>query len=293
VTTILFTDLVGSTQLMQRVGDEAAQRIFQSHHWFLRDSVQAAGGEVIEWTGDGVMAVFTSSSDAVRCAISVQESAPREGSGETLEVRMGLNVGEVLRQETGSGYFGTPLVVARRLCDLAAPGQVLCTATVAALLAGRRAFRFKDLGTQTLKGITEPVRVSEVLCEARRPMGIRPGALERLIGELPLIVVATDARGMITYVNRGASEVLGYEPEEIFGHYVAQLYPTPEEARRVMSAVREPERDGRGRLVDFPTTYRCKGGREVAVAMSGVVFYDENGEEAGTIGLSRLSGGEK
>ena len=88
--------------------------------------------------------------------------------GERLAIRVGLNVGEVLQQKTGSGYFGTPVVVARRLCDQAAAGQILATTTVAGLLAGRAAFTFRELGAFELKGIAEKVGVYEVEYEAER-----------------------------------------------------------------------------------------------------------------------------
>jgi len=80
----------------------------------------------------------------------------------------------------GGGYFGTPVVAARRLCDAAQAGQILCGSIVAGLLAGRRAFRFRDLGPQVLKGLADPIGVVEGSvvrrggsCQAKRP-GRRP-----------------------------------------------------------------------------------------------------------------------
>ena len=145
IATILFTDIVSSTALMQRVGDDFAQRLFQDHHDFLRDAVRASFGDLVEWTGDGVMAIFESASDALHYAIAVQRTE-RQTDGEQLRLRVGLNVGEVLRQDAGSGYFGTPVVIARRLCDKARAGQILCSMTVAGLLAGNSSFRFQALG---------------------------------------------------------------------------------------------------------------------------------------------------
>lgn len=164
--TILFTDLVGSTPLLQRVGDDRAQRIFASHHRRVADAIARAGGRELQWLGDGVMAAFASSADAVRCAVAIQRESEAEIDGERLRVRAGLNVGEVLRQNSGSGYFGLALVTARRLCDRAEPGQLLCSQTVAGLLAGRAEFRFRDLGRWEVKGVETPVAVSEVLYEA-------------------------------------------------------------------------------------------------------------------------------
>ncbi|MEX1253735.1 MAG: AAA family ATPase [Dehalococcoidia bacterium] len=166
-TTILFTDLVESSELLQRAGDEDAQRIFQAHHKLLRDAVAAHGGHEVKWLGDGLMVAFPSAADAVRCAIAMQRAAQRPVAGERLQIRAGLNVGETLRDETD--YFGTPVVVARRLCDLAEGGQILCSALVAGLLFGRQAFRFQDRGPLDLKGIAEPVPASEVLYDRDQP----------------------------------------------------------------------------------------------------------------------------
>src|SRR6516162_2850328 len=145
ITTILFTDLVDSTTLMQRVGDERAQKLFETHHQLLSDAVSAHGGSELQWLGDGLMVAFASSADAVRCAVAMQQGAARQPGPERLQIRVGLNVGEVMRQEigTGSGYFGTPVVTARRLCDRAQAGQILCSQAVSHLLAGRAASAFR------------------------------------------------------------------------------------------------------------------------------------------------------
>ena len=79
--TILFTDIVDSTQLLQRLGDERAQHVFVEHHGVLRDATLANGGDEVKWEGDGVMAAFASTAAAVRCAISMQEGARRPIDG--------------------------------------------------------------------------------------------------------------------------------------------------------------------------------------------------------------------
>jgi len=169
-TTILFTDLISSTELLQRAGDESAQRIFRAHHSLLQNAVAASGGHEVKWLGDGLMVAFPSVADAVRCAITMQQAAPRPTLGERLEIRVGLNVGEALREE--SDYFGTPVVVARRLCERAEGGQILCSSLVAGLLSGRQAFRFRDCGQLDLKGIAEPVAACEVLYDVDQPAAL-------------------------------------------------------------------------------------------------------------------------
>jgi tRNA (cmo5U34)-methyltransferase len=162
-TTILFSDLVNLTELLQRVGDEQAQHIFNAHRKLLQEAVAANGGQEVKWEGDGVMAAFSSTADAVRCAIAIQHAARRPTAGEGLEVRVGLNAGEALRHETD--YFGTAVVVARRLCDRAKAEQILCSGLVAGLLSGHQSFKFRDCGRLELKGVAEPVPTYEVLYE--------------------------------------------------------------------------------------------------------------------------------
>ncbi|MEX2247272.1 MAG: AAA family ATPase [Dehalococcoidia bacterium] len=161
-TTILFTDLVNSTELLQEAGDERALRVLEAHHRLLREAVARCGGEEVKWTGDGLMVAFPSTGDAVRCAIIMQQSSHRPAAGERLSIRVGLHVGEALRHDM-SDYFGTTVVVAKRLCDKADAGQILITRITAELLAGHKEFDFRDVGALNLKGIAQPTPASEVL----------------------------------------------------------------------------------------------------------------------------------
>ncbi|HKN01781.1 MAG TPA: AAA family ATPase [Candidatus Binataceae bacterium] len=165
--TLMFTDLVNSTELLHRAGDETAQRIFTAHHKLLSDAVAAHGGHEVKWLGDGLMVAFPSAAEAVRCAIAMQQGARRPTAGERLSLRVGLHVGDALEKE--SDYFGTAVVVARRLCERATSGQILCSALVAGLLAGRNAFDFKELGVKELKGLATPVAFCEVLYQSEDP----------------------------------------------------------------------------------------------------------------------------
>ncbi len=162
--TILFTDLVNSTELLQRIGDETAQRVLETHHRFLRDAVAAYGGAEVKWTGDGLMVAFTSATAAVRCAVAMQQAARRPAAGEPLHIRVGLHVGEALRHDA-TDYFGTTVVVASRLCAQARAGEILCTAVVRALISDGSAVDFRDRGELALKGIAAPVSACEVLYE--------------------------------------------------------------------------------------------------------------------------------
>src|SRR5262245_36182453 len=168
--TVLFTDLVSSTELLQRLGDEQAQRVFQAHHRLLRDAVAMHGGQEVKWTGDGLMATFASSADAVRCAVAMQQTTRGRAAGERLAIRAGLHVGEALRE--GSDWVGMAVVVARRLCDRSSAGQILCSGLLVELLGGRRAFRFGDVRALELKGVAAPVAAYEVHYDRDDPAAV-------------------------------------------------------------------------------------------------------------------------
>lgn len=160
--TILFTDLVGSTELLQRAGDEQAQRIFKAHHRLLSEAVELHHGHEVKWLGDGLMVAFDSAADAVKCAITMQQSSRRPASGERLEIRVGLNVGEAFLDE--ADYFGIPVVIARRLCDSASGGQILASDIVIRLLDERgEGIDARDVGALDLKGVARPVHAVELL----------------------------------------------------------------------------------------------------------------------------------
>src|SRR2546423_8797984 len=188
--TLLFTDLVGSPELLSRAGDEKARLIFAAHHQLLTDAVAQHGGHEVKWLGDGLMVAFPSAADAVSCAVTMQQGAQRPVAGERRQIRVGLTAGEALRDM--ADYFGTPVVMAKRLCDRAAAGQILCSDLVAGLLAGRPGFAFAAVGELELKGLPHPVAAYEVRYEsdargpfaATAPLIGRDRELARLVDRL-------------------------------------------------------------------------------------------------------------
>jgi class 3 adenylate cyclase len=205
--TILFTDLVGSTELLQRAGDEQAQRIFKAHHRLLREAVESHGGHEVKWLGDGLMVAFDSAADAVQCAIAMQQASRRPTAGERLQIRAGLNVGEAFVDE--SDFFGTSVVVARRLCDRADAGQIFAADIVTRLLDGRGGdLSTKDLGPLELKGITNPVPAVEIVYQ-HDPMA--------LLRKLPFVGRQAEYEALLTKLSeaqngRGSVAMLAGEP---------------------------------------------------------------------------------
>ena len=131
VVTFLFTDLVGSTALIDRLGDDAADSVRRNHFNLLRKSIEEAGGEEVKNLGDGLMVSFASPVAAVSCAVAMQRALAESEH----RIRVGVHAGEPVQD--GDDYFGTPVVVAKRLCDRAEGGQILATELLAGLVGTR------------------------------------------------------------------------------------------------------------------------------------------------------------
>ena len=151
--TILFTDVVGSTELLERLGDEAGTDVLRRHFAILRRAVTSHGGREVKNLGDGLMVVFTDATAAARCAVAMQRGIARYNrtSMARLGLRVGVNTGTA--QLDGGDYFGIPVVIAKRLCDRCEAGQVLATAGFGDE-AGHDA---QPLGELSLKGLSAPI----------------------------------------------------------------------------------------------------------------------------------------
>jgi class 3 adenylate cyclase len=163
---VLFTDVVGSTALRARIGEEAADALRVEHDAILDDAISSRGGTVVKHTGDGVMATFAAAANAVAAAVAIQQaidSHNRRGTDEALEVRVGISVGDVTRDS--DDYFGLPVIEAQRLEAAAQGGQILCAEVVRHLARGRGGHEFASVGDLELKGIPGTVPVVEILWE--------------------------------------------------------------------------------------------------------------------------------
>ena len=163
--TLLFTDLVGSTELLGRLGEDGAAGLRRRHFGALREAVARAGGREVKSLGDGLMVVFESATAAVRCAQAMQQQAA--SSGDEIGLRVGLHAGEPSEEE--DDYFGTPVVVARRLCDRAGGGEIWASDLVRGLIGPRAKDAFEPLGPVALKGLAEPVDAWSIAWDAAIP----------------------------------------------------------------------------------------------------------------------------
>ena len=153
--TVLFTDLVGSTQQATRLGDRRWRNLLADHRAAVRRELQRFRGHEIVTTGDGFLETFDGPARAIRCACAIREAVRALG----LPVRIGLHMGECER--IGGEIGGIAVHIGQRVSALAAPDEVLVSGTVRDLVAGS-GLQFEDRGVHTLKGIPDTWRVFAV-----------------------------------------------------------------------------------------------------------------------------------
>ena len=158
---IFFTDIVGSTALTQRVGDDGILVLVEMHDRIVRDALTANHGIEVKHTGDGIMASFVSSASAVRCGMDVLKNIAAERDEKApLRVRVGIAAGEPI--ERANDLFGATVQLAARLCQHAEPEQILVSNTVAELCVGKR-LPMREIGRLALKGFDDPVHAHAVV----------------------------------------------------------------------------------------------------------------------------------
>lgn len=144
--TILFTDIVGSTELAARLGDRAWQDLLEHHHLLVRRELTRFRGREMDTAGDGFFATFDGPARAIRCACSIRASVSQTG----IKIRAGLHTGEVELAKEKVG--GIAVHIGARVAATAQPSEVLVSSTVKDLVAGS-GIRFTERGTHVLKGI--------------------------------------------------------------------------------------------------------------------------------------------
>jgi class 3 adenylate cyclase len=162
IRTVLFTDIVESTSLTQKLGDDAAMEFLHVHDEIVRDALARSKGREVKHTGDGIMASFVSAAAAVRCAAQIQRELARrarEQNNHPIKVRIGGAAGEPV--ERNNDIFGSTVQLASRLCSQAEPEQILVSSVVAELCIGK-GLTFRPLGEVSLKGFDRPVNVHAV-----------------------------------------------------------------------------------------------------------------------------------
>src|SRR2546421_222968 len=182
-----------------RLGDDGYAALSRAHFRILREAVAARGGTEVKNLGDGLMVVFATPARAVECAVAIQQGVEKHNrvqrDDQRMGVRVALHAGEPIQDE--ADYFGRPVVVAKRLCDQAAGGQIVASTVVRDLVADRRDLHFTELGPVQLKGLADAVTAVEVawapipervsafgIAHHQSPFVGRESELSKLIGAL-------------------------------------------------------------------------------------------------------------
>jgi class 3 adenylate cyclase len=150
--TVLFTDIVGSTELAAALGDQRWRDLLDRHHGTVRRNLERFRGHEIKTTGDGFLATFDGPARAVRCACAIAEDIRSLG----IEVRAGLHTGEC--EIIGDDVGGIAVHIGARVAAIAGASEVLVSGTVKDLVAGS-GLRFHDRGAHSLKGIPGEWRI--------------------------------------------------------------------------------------------------------------------------------------
>jgi class 3 adenylate cyclase len=146
--TVLFTDIVGSTESAAQLGDARWKELLDDHHGMVREELDRHGGREIDTAGDGFLATFDGPARAIRCAVAVERRVRELG----IEVRAGVHTGEVELAE--NDVRGIAVHIGARVSALAGPSEVLVSSTVKDLVAGS-GLKFEDRGEHELKGVPD------------------------------------------------------------------------------------------------------------------------------------------
>lgn len=150
--TILFTDIVGSSDIAVAVGDRRWKVLLEAHNRIVRQALRRHGGKELDTAGDGFFAVFDRQAESIRCAVEIVEGVRDIG----LEVRAGLHVGEA--ELIGGKVGGVAVHTGARVGAIGGPGEVVVSSVLRDLVPGA-GIDFQDLGDRRLKGVPEEVRV--------------------------------------------------------------------------------------------------------------------------------------
>lgn len=155
---IMFTDMVGSTEMTAQLGDTMAVELLKAHDAILRRCLEQHGGSEVKHLGDGIMASFDDVPASVACAIKVQEALAsyNEKSETPIRVRIGIHAGEPVKES--DDLFGSAVQMAARICDIAQADAILVSCEVRDACADAD-LGFAPTGSETLKGFSEPVQL--------------------------------------------------------------------------------------------------------------------------------------
>jgi class 3 adenylate cyclase len=153
--TVMFADMCDYSGIHERLGDSEARRVAAVYARIVRERLQAHDGVEIKCNGDGFMVAFQSALSAVRCAVKLQQALDDDpfARSEKLRAHVGIHAGEVVRED--NDLHGATVILASRLAEAAAPGEVVISALTRELCRGTQEFEFSGPHTHQVKGIGE------------------------------------------------------------------------------------------------------------------------------------------
>ena len=270
--TFLFTDIEGSTTLLQRLGDRRYAEVLAEHQRLLRDAFAKGHGKVVDTQGDAFLVAFSRARDALATAVAAQQALTKHSwaDGASLQVRMGLHSGEPI--STTDRYVGLDVHRAARICSAGHGGQILLSDAVSGLAARDLppGVTLRDLGTHRLKDLQQAEHLLQVVHPDLRgdfpplkSLDARPNNLprqltsfigrEKEMGEVKRLLSTAD---LVTLTGSGgagktrlafqvAADVIEHYPD---GVWLAEFAPIADSAlvpKIVASALNVPEQPGR------------------------------------------------
>lgn len=193
--TVLFTDIVGSTELLVDLGDAKYSRIRDDHERQVRLTVENAGGRLVKVLGDGTLSVFDGPGRAVRCADTIR----REASALGLQIRAGIHTGEIER--AGPDVAGLTVHIGARVGAAARPGEILVSQTVRDIVIGS-GLGFADRGDHDLKGVPGRWRLYSLVESGEQNEPVEIGPSERTLADRSALVAARRAPGTMRTLMR-------------------------------------------------------------------------------------------
>jgi DNA-binding beta-propeller fold protein YncE len=244
--TVLFTDIVGSTELAAKLGDQRWRRVLARHHALVRKELKRHRGREVDTTGDGFFAVFEEPARAVECAVVLARDLPKEG----IHIRAGIHMGEV--EVVGANYEGIGVHIGARVMSLGGAGEVMVSRTIRDLMAGSNV-RFVDRGEHELKGVPGSwhLYVVEVEAEEEREAAREeavPESQRRHPARWPIVVagVALVVAGTAVALVVGRLGGEGLEPPNVAPNTLARLDPSNGELAGVIPVGLDPNAVGAG-----------------------------------------------
>ena len=245
---ILAADVVGFSSLMGQDEEGTLARIKQLRREVIEPKVREHHGRVFKTTGDGLLVEFPSPVEAVRCAAEVQETLASQASQEpfqALQLRIGINLGDIIIEEDGDVY-GDGVNVAARLEQLADPGGISISGKVYEEVRDKLPYAFEDRGEQQVKNIARPVRVYAL-------RGLKPTVTPRDPKALPLPDRPSIA--VLPFVNMSGDPEQVYFSDGISEDVITEL----SRFRELMVIARNSSFSFRGQSVDVREVGRSLG----------------------------------